>query len=404
MEDKKILRAVIESRDAFDRVEKYVNERELSPPVAFWWQVLAEYYKRDPSARCADIETLRTIGDARITNPKHRDVTLGALNEMPAGVSASNVVAAVLEVKRYNAATEFASATLAGDTKKAAKLLREVNDLWETNALEREERKYAVAVEELYGVVGTSNRTPLLPKALNERIGGGVLPGHHVLIFGRTEVGKSAFVINMAAGLVRHGKRVLYVGNEDEINNVKARFVSRICRRTPAECESDPAGTATLFRERGGEDRLRLVHLQPGTVVGLRRDIEEWRPDVLVVDQIRNMDGPEDGMTQRMEGNAIRFRSLLNEYGIVGISVTQAGNRDERHNADGPLWLGAGDVDSSRVGLPAQIDLMLGIGRNNDLDARSQRAVSICKNKLASGPQSREGFIVSVDFARSIIT
>jgi hypothetical protein len=109
-------------------------------------------------------------------------------------------------------------------------------------------------------------------------------------------------------------------------------------------------------------------------------------------------------MTQRMEGNAIRFRSLINEYSLVGISVAQAGNRDERHNADGPLWLGAGDVDSSRVGLPAQVDLMLGIGRNSDLDARSQRAVSICKNKLYSGPEAREGFIVSVDFARSIIT
>jgi hypothetical protein len=404
VQDTKILRAVIESRDAFERVSKHVNEKELTPTVQFWWRLVDEYYGRDSSCSSVDVDTLRAIGERRITNPKHAEATLGVLSNLPAGVSSSNVVAAVLELKRYNVSAEFASAAMAGDMKKANKLLRIVNELYETTTLEKEERRYALPVEELYGAVGRERRIPLLPKLLNDRIGGGVLPGHHVLVFGRTEVGKSAFVINMASGLVRKGQRVLYVGNEDEINNVKARFVARLTRRSPQECEQDLGGTAIAFRERGGEERLRLVHLQPGTVSSLRKDIEEWKPTVVVVDQIRNLDGPEDGMTQRMEGNAIRFRSLLNEYGLVGISVTQAGNRDERHNSDGPIWLGAGDVDSSRVGLPAQVDLMLGIGANSDLLSRGQRAVSLCKNKLHSSPLSREGFIVQLDLARCIIS
>jgi hypothetical protein len=104
-----------------------------------------------------------------------------------------------------------------------------------------------------------------------------------------------------------------------------------------------------------------------------------------------------------MESNAIKYRSLINEFGIVGISVTQAGDRSQGHNNDGPLWLGPGDVDSSRVGLPAQVDLMLGIGANMELLDRAQQAISICKNKLWSGPKSREGFIVQYDVARCYV-
>lgn len=407
MEDTKILRAVIDSRSAYDKIAAHVETKDFTAPVQFWWRLVDEYYKRDAGAVSVDLGTLRSLGDSRITNPKHRDTTLGVLADLPTGVSASNVVAAVLELKRYNAVAEFASAVMSRTAgAKAAKLLQHVNELFDMDTLAAagEERKYAVDVELLYDSVGSDKRIALLPKMLTERTGGGCLPGHHILVFGRTEVGKSTFVINMAAGLVRAGQRVLYVGNEDEINNVKARFVCRLTRQTPAECERDRDATSQLFRKRGGETRLRLLHLQPGAVSSLRKDIEEFSPTVVVVDQIRNLSGPEDGMTQRMEANAIKFRSLINEYNLVGISVTQAGNRDDRHNADGPIWLGAGDVDSSRVGLPAQVDLMLGIGANAEMLSRGQRAISIAKNKLHSSPTSREGFIANFDLLRSIVT
>lgn len=402
MLDQQILKAVLTDRAAYERINKHVNSKDLTPPVAFWWKLVDEYYRADSSAKTVDAATIHQIAEQRITNPKHKESIFAAFPADGNGLSIPNVVTAVLGLQRYNAAAEFASAAMGGDNDKAKKLLEKVNDLWQRNTLDQEQRHYASSVEEIFTVVGSERRIAVSPKSLNERIGGGCLPGHHILVFGRTEVGKSCFVINMAAGFIRRGLKVLYVGNEDEINVVKARFICRLTKKTWPEVERDKEAAIRDFIR--FESQLRMLHLQPGSIGSLNKDIEEFEPGVVIVDQIRNMTGPEDGMTQRLEGNAIRFRNLISEYNLVGVSVTQAGNRDQRHGEDSPIWLSSGDVDSSRVGLPAQVDLMLGIGASNDMMQRGQRAISMCKNKLAATPNSREGFIVSVDVSRSIVT
>jgi hypothetical protein len=405
MLDNQILAAAISSREAYDKIEKHLSFKEFSPHIGFWWKALSAYYQRDRKASTCDRAVLLELGSAQITNPKHRDAILGALPENSDGVSVPNVVSAALGLLRTNRAAEFASAAIGGDSKKAAKLLEEVNDLYGKEDFEdASEVIVASPIEQLFERVGSEKRIPVLPQSLNIRLGGGVLPGHHILVFGRTEIGKSAFVINLVAGFIKQKQRVLYVGNEDEINNVKARFVCRITGKTMQEVEADKDGAIATYTDRGAEQLLRLVHMQPGTIEEIDKECEAFRPSVLVLDQIRNLGSVEEGMTRRIEANAIAFRSLLSKYSLVGVSVTQASDKSERNSADLPVWLSAGDVDSSRVGLPGTADLMVGIGGNQEMISRGQRALSICKNKLFSGPQSREGLIVSVDLARSLIT
>jgi hypothetical protein len=407
MLDRQVLLACMAERKAYERVKDHINPKDFSPTVKFWWGKLVEYYQRDVWCTRVDGDVLRAQGEHSITNPKHRDAVMAVLTDAElsaANSSGPNVVAAVLGLRRYNAAAEFASAAMAGDSDKAKKLLGEVNDLWETDSLgaaESTERQYASPVESLFDTIGADKRIPLLPASLNTRIGGGALPGQHILVFGRTEVGKSTFVINMAAGLVRKGRKVLYVGNEDSINAIKGRFVCRLTGRIWREVEADKQGCAKLFRERGGEDNLRLVHMQPGSVSAMRSDIEEFKPEFVFVDQIRNLAAAETDLTPRMEANATQFRNLISEYNLVGVSVSQARDASQSHNQEPPVWLSTGDIADSRVGLPAQCDLILGIGGNNEMIARGQRSISLCKNKLDAGPQSREGFICEFDLARS---
>ena len=405
MLEQQILAAAMAEREAYDKLEKHLSFKEFSPHVGFWWKALSAYYARDKRASSADRAILLELGQSGITNPKHRDAILGALPESSDGVSVPNVIAAALSLLRSNRAAEFASAAIGGDSKKAAKLLEEVNDLYGKEDFEEEsEVIVASPIEELFAIVGSEKRIPILPAALNTRVGGGVLPGHHLLIFGRTEIGKSAFVINLVAGFIKQKQRVLFIGNEDEINNVKARFVCRITGKTMQEVEAEKGSAVSCYKQRGAEDLLRLVHMQPGTIEEIDKECDSFRPSVVVLDQIRNLGSAEEGMTRRIEANAIAFRSLLSKYSLVGVSVTQASDKSERNSADLPVWLSAGDVDSSRVGLPGTADLMIGIGGSQEMISRGQRALSICKNKLFSGPQSREGLIVSVDLARSLIT
>ena len=174
--------------------------------------------------------------------------------------------------------------------------------------------------------------------------------------------------------------------------------------RSSAEIESATEESIRRYRELGGEEFIKFVHMQPGTVTMIAKEVESYEPQILVIDQLRNLEDKNDGLTQKMEANAIRVRNLLAEYAILGITVAQAGDRSSGHYADPPVFLGTGDVDSSRVGYPATTDLLLGVGGNNAMLQRGQRAISIAKNKLNCGPKSREGFICSFDLSTGVVT
>lgn len=407
MLDAQVVAACLASREAYERVAPFLTKSDFTPAGAFWWELVRDWYDSDRTAATVTRSALEQLGATRITNPKHRESLMGFLNELPTPDSPANIASVLLELKRHNVGLELATAIASQDQKKVRVLLPQFDALMACTELRKDtptQIAYAVSVEELFRKVDSANRVPLAPALLNERIGGGALPGHHILIFGRPEAGKSTFAINMAGSLVRRGKRVLYIGNEDQIDILKSRMLSRVTGLTWEEAERRPDEAAKLFRQRNGEDCLRMAQARHATANDLRKPIEEFEPEILVLDQIRNLHSDDENMTQSLNKIAIQVRGLLLDYGLIGVSVTQANDRTERHGQQPPAWLGMADVDSSRTGLPAQADLMLGIGCDSDLQARNQRAISLPKNKLSSAPNSHSGFIVTLDTARSKVT
>lgn len=401
--DAQLVAAAISSREAFAKVHPHIIETDFTPAGAFWWRLVCEWYERDRTSTTVDKDALTQFAEKRIPNPKLRDTLLGFGRDLPADVSPANAVALCLELKRYNCGMELATAIAAGDQKKQAKLIPLFAELAAATALKKQQRdvKYedACSIDELFEKVGQANRVPIYPARLNERIGGGCLPGHHIILFGRPEIGKSTFSINFAAGLAVKGRqRVLYVGNEDQINILKARAVSRITGMTEAEIAADRPKAIALYRERGGEDRLRLLQVFNGSADDLRQPIEEFAPTVLVLDQIRNLATGSDGKVAQLEDAGQAIRRLLLEYKLIGLSITQAGA-----SAAGKTWLSMEDLDSSKTGLPGTADLMLGYGADAILESRNQRGLNPVKNKLSSLPNAHEGLIVDVNKSLAVV-
>lgn len=327
---------------------------------------------------------------------------MGVLESLESSVSPNNVVYLALELKRKNLTAEFASASMSGDRKKADKLLADLNKIWSVDGFSKEKAEWhdARGTANLFERVGSAQRIPFGCPAISAKLGGGLLPGQHVVIFGRTEVGKSTFTIDSTVRMLKQDKRVLYIGNEDQIDILKLRVIGRYLRKSQQELEGmERSAVAAEFE--AAETNLLMTQLHSGSVDNIRERVLEWKPDVLVVDQIRNLTGAEDGMTQRMEQNAIKLRSLLLECGLIGVSVTQANDRSERHGQEAPVYLQTGDVDSSRVGLPAQADVMLGIGANRDMQARGERYISFAKNKCSSAQDAHTGLVVNFDLSIS---
>lgn len=408
--DAQLLAAAIKSRASFEAFEPHFTEEDFTPISKFWFSLVKEWYGTDRQAQSIDRSLLAEQGKRRITNSKHEEALLGFIRELPEPPSADNVVRVALELKRHNAEMELGAALGAGDRKKSKRLLSIVASLQEATDLSfgqarRTEWQDAVSVEQLFTRVGKENRIPIAPAVLNTKVDGGALPGHHIIIMGRPEAGKSLVSINMAYGFVKQKKRGLYAGNEDQIDILKSRMVSRVTRMPFAEAEANREKAIRLYKQRGGEDYLVMSQLKHGTIEALAKKIEQDGPfDFIVLDQIRNVSaGSEaDGkMTTRLEAVGREMRDLLLDYGLIGISVTQANDRTERANQEPPIWLGMGDMDSSRTGLPGTADLIVGVGVNRELKERNQRALSLPKNKLSSAPDAHEGVIVEVEPAIS---
>lgn len=404
MLDARLVAAAIESREAYDKVSPWIVGKDMTPPAAFWWKQVEAWYERDPSAKCVDKDLLReSVG---IPNPKHREGLYAFLADLPESDSPANAAHVALLLQRRNAGLELSAAIAANDEDKARALLPRYQELMDATELRanRATRRLAAGWEQLQDVVGEDRRVPVLPLRLNARLGGGALPGHHVLVFARPEAGKTTVALNMAAGFLKHGQRVLYIGNEDSIDVLKQRMLCRLTGRTEQEIAADREGSYQLARQRAPDDKLRMVHLDDASVADVREEVEDFKPTVLVLDQIRNLRSSEDDMTRKLERVAIEVRSLLSEFQLIGVSVTQANDRSSRYSERPPVWLTMTDVDSSRTGLPAQADLMIGIGFDDEMYARGQRALSLPKNKLSSAPDAKNGVIVELDVQRGLVT
>jgi len=400
MLDAKLLSASIASREAYEKVKGHVSDKDMTPPIAFWWKLLEEWYAHDPRASAVDRELLVAQASSRLSLSKHKDTMLSAVLGLPEPPSAANVARVALELRRYNVGMELGAAIAGGDEKKYRDLHAQYGQLLEATDFSK-----AVVWEDapdwdkLDDIIGNEHRVPVAPRRLNDRIAGGALPGHHIVVFGRPEVGKSTFAINMAAGFLNTKQRVLYIGNEDNISVLKGRMRQRLANMTPEDVEANKAEANRIATEKAG-DRLMMRHLNVG---GRAKDIvpaiELHQPTVLIVDQLRHLNAKADTDVGRKERAAQDVRELGATYGMIVVSITQAYAGD--HNSKGKVYLDMDDIDGSRTGIPGTADLIIGVGADQDMLLRNQRMLSIPKNKLSSADNSKEAFLVDIDKKRA---
>lgn len=266
------------------------------------------------------------------------------------------------------------------DSGKIASLMEEYRELREPELIHEpdEEIYQSHSVSEL---VNTSfqadNQIRLLPKELNERLDGGARPGHHVIVYARPEIGKTLFTINLTAGFLAQNLRVLYVGNEDPASDILIRAVGRLSRMTKHQVLNNPDKAEELARAKG-YDNLIVASLSPGNFFEIRKLCDKYKPKVVILDQLRNIEVYSESRVQALEKAATEARNLAKRMGLVVVSVTQAGE-----SAEGKAVLGRDDIDFSKTGIPAQVDLMIGIGADPTMEKHGIRTLSLPKNKLS---------------------
>jgi len=396
--ERRLLASCLQSRSAFDNVADHITREDLTEQGQMLLAHLTRFYERDPKTVVADPELVLASICRELPNPKHHQVfkdmvaSLSSLETSP-----ENVVADYLAVKREKVGNTLASALAAGRPPDVVgPLVERYSELLESELSPDKEETRVLVGASVKDLVAARNRDGglirLFPNSLNERLDGGLLRGHHVVIFARPEVGKTTFVVNCNRGFLRQQLKVLYCGNEDPIEDVVLRHVSCLADMTKHEVIDDPEGADMLARE-NGYDNLVLASMTPGTPKEIEALVIEHKPDVIVVDQLRNLMVGEENFTRQLERAAQAVRAIGKKHNCLVLSVTQAGD-----SASGKSILDMGDVDSSNTGIPAQADVMIGICMSRDDEIQGRRVLSLPKNKAGG---NHDSFPVRVDLAKS---
>lgn len=395
-----LLAASLASRDSYELIKEYITLKSSTYSKQFQvvMNKLGEYYARDSAAVKADVDLLLTQISETIRNDKHIATFRDMLSAAQAvDLSEANVKATVLLAKQQEVGDRLSQALVmdAGQAK-VDELLQELQALRAVTSIEQlasqEEAARVLSGAELdldallHKENDASNLIKLYPTSLNERVDGGVKRGHHIIVFARPNAGKTATCVHMSCGFLHQGFRVLYIINEDREEDIYLRHVNNLSGYDKYSLTGNAQEAQTKARSRG-IDRLVIAGLAPGSIKQIAELIEQHSPDVVIVDQLRNLNVRADSRVNQLDAAARGVRDLGKYYNVLMVSVTQAGD-----SAEGKAVLDMGDVDFSNTGIPAACDVLLAIGKDATLEAEQRRMISLPKNKLGR----EEHFVVNI--------
>ena len=393
--ERSLLAACVRDRAAFDLASKLIKDKDLSEPGKVVFSAIEDYYARDPHTQAVDVQLLQEQVLADLSNPKHRETFVAVLDGIAsAEVSTANVLHVVKTARLDAIGDKIAQAMVSNDREGADKLIAEYEEVKQLSESDEQETAllHAPDLDSLLGEDGEGELIRVFPRSLNQRLDGGLRRGHHLVVFARPEMGKTLVTVNMVFGFLAQGFRVLYICNEEPVADVAIRILQRLTDRTKYEVLADKQGTYSLANERG-YGNLFIQRMTPGTPREIESAARDVKADVLVIDQLRNIDVRGDSKTTQLEAAATAVRQAGGRSDCLVVSVVQAGD-----SATGKAVLEMSDVDSSKTGLQAQADVMLGVGATPDDEAAGRRVFSLPKNKR-SGDHSF--FPVQVDPTRS---
>lgn len=393
-----LLSAFIAERANYDLVSHHLHRDEWSPMGTVMLELIDDYYRRDSEAENVDLEILRSAIKRRFSDiPRHQDQALTLLEEVLAHeASTANVLAEVLENERDKARLKLVDALLSQDEEKIERSLSKYSELTEASILEAEvsEEYQGKDVVELLAEVEEDGQWTLAPhSSLGCRIKDGVRAGHMIIMAARPERGKTLFGVNLAAGFLGQGAKVLFLLNEDPVPDVIFRLISNMSGFTIDQIKENPEAAMAEARTYG-YDNCVFAGITPGTPFEVEALVRKHKPDVVIVDQLRNIATGAENNTLRLEQVARELRNIARRQRCVMIGVTQVGDsgRDKNHLNDG-------DIDGSNTGIPGACDILILIGCDEEYEKRDLRMVNLVKNKRG-GCHDSFGVRINRDLSR----
>ena len=375
MQEHLILANAVASRRCYEIAEAVSYTRHLSEEGHAIWSLLEEWYANDPSAPAADVEVLQMRAEQRY--PHHAAELARTLRQLPGKESPTNFAHLLAEGQRQALRDEIIM--YAADRKDAEwrECVAQFDALEDMETGGDTDTLVGTDLSKLLDAVADGEGLPLAPAGLNEYVRGGMLPGQHALIYARPEMGKSLLALNWMAAGARAGYRFGFWENEDAIVSTQLRGAMALVGATEEELRNPTRRIERALERRGWHSRMFFRDSPGGSLTEIRQWIEKNELDGIVINQLSKLQVRKADMRVLELGTlAAGARRLGKDTGAFVVSVHQAGE-----SAEGRPGLKMTDLEGSNTAIQADVDLMVGMGANDQMLATDRRLLSIVRNK-----------------------
>jgi len=205
-------------------------------------------------------------------------------------------------------------------------------------------------------------------------------------IFALPETGKTAFLVSICTGpngFCEQGAKVIYLGNEEDTGRTMLRAIQAHAGVTREQVIADPLSARRKFNDI--EDLFDMNEIQDWDLAKIEAYVEKEQPDILIIDQADkvNIGGNFNAGHERLRELYRRLRETAKKYDCALLAVSQASN-----DAKGRTRLSGFDMEGSKIGKMAELDLCIGIGKHeagdvDDSEPDTSRYLTVSKNKLS---------------------
>ena len=234
--------------------------------------------------------------------------------------------------------------------------------------------------EELLQTASDASRWKFNLKPLHEKVYG-IGPAEFASVFATPNVGKTAMMVTLCFapdGFADQGARVLYVVNEEKSEKTLLRAQMSRAGMSLAEIELDPARAYKKWQEI--DDSVFMLDIHEYTLDQLKDVVAHVKPDIIVIDQgdKLNIKGQFGASHERLRELYRSLREFSKSANAALITMSQASNE-----ARGKTRLSPFEMEGSKIGKSAELDLIIGIGAlESDGEPDMTRYLTVGKNKL----------------------
>jgi replicative DNA helicase len=244
-------------------------------------------------------------------------------------------------------------------------LLRKVNETYNSTFVEFD----AINAEDMIKEVEETSRWKWALPSL-QRYVDGFGPERSVLVFARSNGGKTSFITSQAVHFMRQGAKVLHFSiSEDTKFKLNERYIQAAYNIHSGEFLED----VHMWVDRFNEDFANKLAIRNVSSLSIREAeaaISAFEPDIVVYDQYQKV-AVSSKVEMRSDEHLTlivqKLKALSKDYRHGIICGTQASSSAELNNFTEPKpkkWLTQLDVAGSKSGVPGEFQTMLGIGQD----------------------------------------